>query len=99
MKLVFTLEAERQAEESDLWCRANRPKAPGLFAKKLTEAKTFIVRTPKLGKVHTLVDGQEMRRVLLPKTGHHVYYTVDMALITIHAVWGAPRSGGPRLRG
>lgn len=37
MKLAFTPEADKQANESDLWWRANRPKAPGLFAAELAE--------------------------------------------------------------
>jgi hypothetical protein len=97
MKLVFTPEADEQAEESDLWWRANRPKAPGLFASELAAAKAFIVNTPKLGKVYAVLDCQQMRRVLLHKTGHHVYYTIEPDVITVHSVWGAPRGRGPKL--
>jgi len=97
MKLGFTPEADEQADESDLWWRANRPKAQGLFAAELAAAKAFIVATPKLGQFYGLVDGLEFRRVLLPRTGHHIYYTIEPDLITVHSVWGAPRGRGPKL--
>jgi hypothetical protein len=37
--------------------------------------------------------------VLLPKTGTHVYYSVDedADLVTVLAVWGAPKGRGPKL--
>jgi len=40
-----------------------------------------------------------VRRVVLPKTRHHVYYEVDRKndLVMILAVWGAPRGRGPTL--
>ncbi len=47
MKLAFTPEADEQAGASDLRWRANRPKAPGLFAAELAAAKALIVATPK----------------------------------------------------
>jgi CheY-like chemotaxis protein len=39
MKLAFTPEADEQASESDVWWRANRPKAPGLFATEAAQAR------------------------------------------------------------
>ena len=41
MKVYFTPEAEEQVDEIDLWWRANRLKAPGLFARELAEAKVL----------------------------------------------------------
>ena len=40
-----------------------------------------------------------MRKVLMPKTRHHLYYVADFDedVIIIHAVWGAPRESGPTL--
>ncbi len=33
----------------------------------------------------------------MPKTKHHVYFTSDVenGEVIVHAVWGAPREGGP----
>ena len=97
MKVYFTLEAEEQVDEIDLWWRANRPKAPGLFARELADAKVFIMNTPKLGKFYTWLDGQEVRRIVFRKTRHHIYYSERPDMIVVHSVWGAPKGRGPKL--
>ncbi|MEO8900980.1 MAG: type II toxin-antitoxin system RelE/ParE family toxin [Polyangiaceae bacterium] len=97
MKVYFTPKAEAQVVEIDLWWRANRLKSPGLFARELAEAKRFIASTPKLGRFYTRLDGQDVLRTVLRKTGHHVYYSEQPEQITIHCVWGAPKGRGPKL--
>jgi hypothetical protein len=98
MKLVFTPEAEEQAGECDTWWRENRD-ARDLFARELAGASAFLRESPNVGAKCTVLDGFPVRRVLLPKTGTHVYYSVDEAadLVTVLAVWGAPKGRGPKL--
>ena len=38
-----------------------------------------------------------MRRLLLPRTGHHIYFTIDepASLVRVHAIWHASRGHGP----
>jgi plasmid stabilization system protein ParE len=98
MKLVFTPEAEQQADECDTWWRENRD-ARDLFARELAGARTFLRESPNVGAKYTMLDGFSVRRVLLPKTGTHVYYSVDedADLVTVLAVWGAPKGRGPKL--
>jgi hypothetical protein len=57
------------------------------------------VSNPTLGTVYTILDGRPVRKVLMPKTRHHLFYAVefDAGVIIIHAVWGAPRESGPSL--
>ena len=45
------------------------------------------------------IEGESVRRILMPKTEQHVYYTVDDAAdeVVIETVWGARRGRGPRL--
>jgi len=40
-----------------------------------------------------------MRRVLMPKTERHVYYSVDEAIqsVVVHVIWGARKGRGPKL--
>jgi hypothetical protein len=49
--------------------------------------------------MYTALDGLPVRRVLLRKTRTHVYYSVDedAELVTVLAVWGAPKGRGPKL--
>jgi hypothetical protein len=72
MKLVFTPEAEQQADECDTWWRQHRD-ARDLFARELADAKTLLRRAPNVGSKDTVLDGLPVRRVLLPKTGAHIY--------------------------
>jgi len=98
MKLVFTPEAEEQADECDRWWREHRD-ARDLFARELAAAKTFLREGAIVGSVYTVLDGMAVRRVLLRKTRTHVYYSIDRDadLVTILAVWGAPKGRGPNL--
>jgi plasmid stabilization system protein ParE len=98
MKVRFTPEAEAQADEIDTWWRENRD-ARDLFARELAGMMAFLVTMPKFGTVYTILDGQPVRKVLMPKTRHHVYYAASLAeeIIIVHAVWGAPKEGGPNL--
>jgi hypothetical protein len=56
-------------------------------------------KAPNVGSMYTLLDGLPVRRVLLPKTGIHVYYSIDVdhGVVMILAVWGAPKGRGPFL--
>jgi plasmid stabilization system protein ParE len=65
MRVVFTPEAEEQAERCDTWWRENRTSSRDLFARELDETKRLLLETPKLGTVHAVLDGLPVRRVLL----------------------------------
>jgi len=65
MKVVFTPEAEQQAERCDSWWRENGRSARDLFARELAEAKALLVEAPNIGVLYTMLDGQPVRRVLM----------------------------------
>lgn len=97
MNVRLTEDAREQAEECDAWWRENRDEKR-LFALELRDTTALIVTNPMLGAVYTVVAGKHVRRVLMPKTRHHLYYAVvDDHEIVIYAVWGAPKGQGPRL--
>ena len=97
MKIRFTSDAAAQAEHIDSWWRENRTGARDLFARELAEAKTLISTSPNIGVVHAIIDGDTVRKVFMPRTRHHVYYTHNSNEIIVLAVWGAPRGSGPKL--
>jgi plasmid stabilization system protein ParE len=70
-----------------------------LFDDELRYAIETLREQPTIGAVYRTVDGEVVRRLLLPKTAQHVYYAVDDAngIIIVHSVWGARRGRGPRL--
>ena len=64
----------------------------------LRAALQQIRATPNLGSAYRAMPGREHRRVLMPKTGYHVYYRVVSAnLVRVVSVWSAVRGRGPRL--
>lgn len=99
MKVVFTPEADLEADELDTWWREHRPKARDLFARELVDTLELIAGAPAIGAEYRTRSGMPARRMLMPKTRTHFYFEVDRArdLITILAVWGAPRGRGPAL--
>jgi hypothetical protein len=98
MKARFTPEAEEHVEASDTWWREHRD-ARDLFARELAATVALLLVTPTLGTIYTVLDGQPVRKFLMPKTQHHVYFTSDAeaGVLLVHAVWGAPRGRGPKL--
>jgi hypothetical protein len=98
VRLLFTPEAEEHAAECDRWWREHRD-AHDLFARELAAVRTQLREAPKIGSMYTVLDGLPVRRVMLRKTRVHVYYSVDddAELITVLAVWGAPKGRGPKL--
>ena len=78
----------------------NIASARDLFARELAAAKTSLSEVPNVGSLcDTVLDGLSVRRVLLRKTRTHVYYSLDdeAELVTVLAVWGAPKRQGPKL--
>ena len=69
MKVVFTPEATEQAEYCDSWWRE--------LARELAETKALILGVPNIGAVYSRIDGQPVLRVLMKKTGHHLYYAME----------------------
>jgi hypothetical protein len=98
VKIVFTADAEEQADECDRWWRGHRD-AKDLFARELAAARVLLREVTNAGSLYTVLDGLAIRRVLLRKTRTHVYYSVDVdaELVTVLAVWGAAKGRSPRL--
>ncbi len=99
MKVWFTPRARRRALLVGAWWRANRPAAPKLFEQELADAKQRLSVQPNLGHVYEIVGDRTMRRLLLPKSEQHLYYSVDETTETVAVItiWGARRGRGPKL--
>ncbi len=98
MKLELAPRAVAQAERCARWWRENRPGSPTLFEEELRAALDQIRTAPLLGSVYEVIRGQEHRRLLMPRTRHHVYYRIAAAeIVRVVAVWSAVRGRGPYL--
>lgn len=98
-RVVVSQTAERHIWAIDDWWRKNRPSAPGLFEEELAAATANLAMAPFSGIRYPVEHPRGVRRHLLPRTQHHIYYTVDEASETvfIRAVWHTARGHGPRL--
>jgi plasmid stabilization system protein ParE len=92
--------AEAQIRRVAKWWRENRGAAPLLFALELADVLEALERTPSVGIFYAHRRGVPIRRVLLLKTGYHVYFSFDAeaGIVSVRAVWHGRRGKGPDLR-
>lgn len=78
----------------DTWWRMNRAAAPDLFLKELGQAYEILSVMPSLGTPY-----RGLRRILLRKTRHHVYYALDeeRRSVVVRGIWHAVRRRVPPL--
>jgi plasmid stabilization system protein ParE len=99
-QVEFSPEAVTHAQQVERWWRENRPAAPGLLMEELAAAVEKLSIAPSTGAPYpSSLSLPGVRRVLLPRTRYHIYYTVDAAagLVRIHALWHTARGQGPEL--
>ncbi len=98
-RVEFSPEAASHAEAISAWWVANRPAARLLFADELRAAIRHLQRAPHSGQPYAPSGVRPTRRVLLPKSGHHVYYAVDdtAEVVRVYAVWHTARGQRPRI--
>jgi plasmid stabilization system protein ParE len=98
--VVVVDEAEEQLREINEWWIANRRAAATLVIDEFERCVTLLESSPDIGtRFHrTTVPG--VRRLVMKKTKHFVYYVHDdgNAVVYVIAVWGAPKGGDPVLR-
>ncbi len=97
MKLEISKRARRQIEKIQGWWSENRPAARGLFLDELATAERHLRTNPELGSVYSEQKTGTVRRVLLPKTHHHLYYRyrADRDELTVLCIWGATERAWP----
>ena len=99
MKFEVSKRAGRQIDRIQTWWVENRPAARSLFLDELAAAEQQLRAIPELGTVYTEHKSGKVRRVLLPRTHHLLYYRYrpDRDELVVLAVWGAPKGRGPKL--
>jgi plasmid stabilization system protein ParE len=90
-RVDITPRARAQINDISRWWRANRPSNPTLFREELIEARQRIAHLPASGPAYDSPEHADVRRMLLYRTQHHVYYVVDeqKRVVTVLAVWHA----------
>jgi plasmid stabilization system protein ParE len=96
-RVKLSSRATRHAEKITDWWHANRPAAPNLFDDELTKAIALVSLMPNAGEPYSC-EVPNMRRLLMPYTGHWLYYSVRKdSLVWVHAIWHTARGKGPPL--
>ena len=69
------------------------PEAPDLILREFGRALALLAMTPTAGKVYAAKTSAEFRRLLLRRSGFHVYYVVDVGarVVVIAAIWNGAR--------
>lgn len=95
----ISVTAAEQARQLDDWWSANRPLAPALFARELTNAVALLSVAPGAGARFQRSSTPGVRRIVLQKTRNLVFYTYskDQDIVHIIAVWGSPKGTEPPL--
>jgi plasmid stabilization system protein ParE len=98
--VVVVADAEEQLREIVDWWFAYRREAPTLVLEEFERCVTLLGHTPDVGTSFRRARIPGVRRVLLRRTKHFVYYVHDAAhdVVYVIAVWGAPLGGDPVLR-
>jgi plasmid stabilization system protein ParE len=96
VRIELTTRAEQLAEAASLWWHENRQAAPTLFDRELLEALELLTEMPNIGVPYP--PRPTYRRLLLRRTGYHVYYRVDDAadVLYVVSIWHTRRGRGPR---
>lgn len=98
-RVVVTATAEEHCRRIQRWWVRERVAAPTRFRSELRQAFDLLSRMPRSGSPYATEALPEVRRLLLRRTGYHVYFTLheDVALVVIRAIWHAARGSGPEL--
>ena len=98
MKLRVSNRAQRETDRIDAWWRKKRPAAPDLFLRELVYVVELLMHSPTLGTAYEAehFDGP-VHRVLLERSGRHLFYGQLGDELVILCIWGARRKRGPKL--
>jgi hypothetical protein len=98
VRVDISKRARRDAERIDAWWREHRD-ARELFAREFQEAVHFLKTVASPGTRFPTARRPGLRRLLLPKTGRHLYFEIfeTEQVVRILSLWGAPRERPPKL--
>lgn len=98
-RLIVAPSAEGQIRRISAWWHNNRPAAPRRFETELADTLMALVTMPTLGIHYAERRDIVIRRVLLPRSRYHVYFSHDEQadIVEIRAIWHSARGRGPAL--
>lgn len=97
--VVVVDEAEQHLRDIIAWWRENRLAAPDLVLREFIRCVSLLETAPDAGPRFRRTDVAGVRRLVMKRTRHLIYYLHDEAneIVYVIAVWGAPKQGDPVL--
>ena len=98
-RLEVAPRADGQIRRIARWWHEHRPAAPSLFSEELADALESLMVHPTLGTAYGERRGTPVRRLRLPRSRYHVYFSYDVErdVVSVRAVWHGSRGSGPPL--
>jgi plasmid stabilization system protein ParE len=99
LRIQVTDLASEQIREAVGWWAENRPDIRSRLPEELEAAFKLLVFQPFAGNAVPDCDAPGIRRILLKKTQHHLYYRIDAddAAVIVLAFWSKSRGSSPEL--
>jgi hypothetical protein len=90
--------AAAQVRAVDAWWREHRGGSHG-FIDEFSHALELLMTSPELGAVYEPKAAFGVRRLLLPRSHHYLYYVYyrDRRTLRVVSVWSCYRGSGPQL--
>jgi plasmid stabilization system protein ParE len=94
-----TLRAAAEIRRASAWWRANREAAPFALAEDIERAFELVAAQPGIGSRARNAKKEGVRRLLLSRTGYHLYYQVnaEAGRVEILALWHSHRGREPSI--
>ena len=98
-QVILVAEAEEQLHRANEWWASNRMSAPVLLIDEFEWSVSLLEEMPGIGAKFQRATIPGTRRILLRKSNHWVYYTIDPehAVVYVLAIWSALRGSDPPL--
>ena len=99
MALPFVIKARavRELERLAQWWVENRTAAPGAVRLDLEGVLFVITRHPSLGQKVETGRPIQVRRYLMSRTQHWLYFRVKSSVVEVLSVWSTSRGNDPRV--
>ncbi len=90
-------QAERHLRSIDEWWRAHHRAGANVFLDEFDRAMRLLSVTPEIGPRFTRSRRPGVRRLLLRRSQHYVYYVFDRArsVVYVLAIWSTARGAAP----
>ena len=97
LRYVIKARARHEIERAAEWWAENRPAAPGAVRLDVESVLFILVHHPGLGQKVETGRSVEVRRYLMSKTQHWLYFRARGKVLEVLSVWATSREAAPRL--